>query len=395
MMRLNVSTKNIKIIIFSTIIFFAEILQNGNLNLLYFFSLLLIPKLIINRSFRKDLTNYFFPFFFLVFLPSVLFHSNIQLIRAIIYCLKIFLCITIMSFVENNAYKYNFKYSIKVFAILSSLFLLLSLVLLGKPPLWRINDFINGISPVRLKLLFSEPSVLGLLCSILLLFVEYSFVKRGFKKETLYFFIAFIIPLILSFSVSAYIYTVISFAFILLYCNHKGKTSKRTVIFIILILVVCLLAIYTNNPISARLEAILNGSDGSFNFRGSLSFRTLGYILYHTKYLGLGLSNMNTRYGLKVLYDATGMDYKFPNSFMYFIGENGVFGITYLIIIFVQMIRNVAKEEVKDVSDFKYALLLLIFISQLVGGYFTDPYLWICYGIILSKKINKGDVLLV
>lgn len=394
MMRFNTSTKNIKIIIFSIIVFLAEILQNGNLNLLYFFSLLLIPKLINNRSFRKDIINYFLPFFFLIFLPSVLFHGNIQLVRAIVYCLKIFLCITIMSFVENNAYKYGFKNIIKVFAVLFSLFLVLSLILLAKPPLWRINDFINGISPVRLKLLFSEPSVLGLLCSILLLFVEYSFVKKGFKKETILLFIAFIIPLTLSFSVSAYIYTVASFIFILFFCNRKGKVSKRTVIFTILILVGCLLVIYTNNPISERLEAILNGRDGSFNFRGSLSFRTLGYILYHTKYFGLGLSNMNTPYGLKILYDATGMDYKFPNSFMYFIGENGVFGIAYLIIIFVQMIRNVAKEEGNDVSDFKYALIFLVFISQLVGGYFTDPYLWICYGIILSKKINKGDVLL-
>ena len=103
-----------------------------------------------------------------------------------------------------------------------------------------------------------------------------------------------------------------------------------------------------------------------------------------TDYWGMGLGNMNTPSGLSFLL-SIGIDYKFANSFLYFFTENGMLGIIYTIYLFLICIYNCIKSS-KNIRPLKVGVLAFAFVSQIAGGYYTDPILWIVYGIVCSNE---------
>ena len=67
---------------------------------------------------------------------------------------------------------------------------------------------------------------------------------------------------------------------------------------------------------------MIKGEDGSFKYRWTATLNTLPIILQKTNYWGLGLGNLNTQSGIEMISTIGGMDYKFANSFPYFLAEN-------------------------------------------------------------------------
>lgn len=200
------------------------------------------------------------------------------------------------------------------------------------------------------------------------------------------------LTLLLTFSLSAIAYTAIAVMCLLFskLFNRSGRAELRVVVIFILLLCAAMLVLMTNNPISNRLLAMLHNEDASLYFRWSLSFESIIEVLEITNGYGFGLGNMNTPHGLGIL-QQTGMEAAYANSFLYFIAENGWLGITYILGLFLVLTVSVWKNRIRDEDPTSLkAILLIVFIGQIAGGYFTDPLIWCLYGVISSRKMDKS-----
>ena len=151
------------IYLFVLSVVFADILGNGNLNLLYFFGLFLIFKnLKIQVSFLKDMVIFFVPFCLMILGEIFLSGNTFSPVKVLVYSLKILVCISLLSYTKKRFWVVDHLTIIKNICGLFEIMLVISLLTINKPIFWRLNDVINRFSKTRLKFLYSEPSVLGL-----------------------------------------------------------------------------------------------------------------------------------------------------------------------------------------------------------------------------------------
>ena len=167
--KLKIQKERLVEYLFVLSVVFADILGNGNLNLLYFFGVLLMFKnLKIQVSFLKDMVIFFVPFCLMI-LGEIFFSGNtFSLVKVLVYSLKILVCISLLSYTKKRCWAVDHLAIIKKICGLFEIMLVISLLTINRPIFWRLNDVINRFSKTRLKFLYSEPSVLGILCGLLL-----------------------------------------------------------------------------------------------------------------------------------------------------------------------------------------------------------------------------------
>ena len=105
-----------------------------------------------------------------------------------------------------------------------------------------------------------------------------------------------------------------------------------------------------------------------------------------THYLGVGLGNMSSEKTGLIL-DMFGIGTRFSNSFLYLIGEMGIVGLVLILTITIICIKSIKKD---GYTLEKIGLLVFITLFQIAGGYFTDPFIWIVYGLILSTDTENN-----
>ena len=377
--------KKLIYLVFTICLCFCDIFGGGNFNLLFFVGVLCLFKNFCLKRFR-DLFFLFIPFIFMIILEILLSNNSFDFKRIIIYCSKIIINISLLLFIRNKSdnidVKYILVYVYRVFMFL----LLMSFLTYGNGWLWRIGDAFNSFSKNRLQFFYTEPSGLGEISSVLaiLSFYYYFFIQKERKIRNA--LLCYLVIIILTFSMSAIFYT--SLSLIVMMLINGGKLKLKHFKLFVVLFVMCALVLITNNPISNRLFSMLLGNDSSFSFRWTLSIIALEKILYFTKNMGIGICNLNTPYGLNLLFLYSGMDYKFANSFPYFIAENGIFGILYILFLFIYFIINIINLKQNRYKDtrLRLSLLFFTFISQFAGGYFTNPFIWCVYGLICSKN---------
>lgn len=377
-------------------IIFSDILRNGNLNLLYFLSVIYFVFIL------KDRKSYYKQLFFLLGVLIIIqiinafgYSSNyLNVQKSIVYILKLTLCFTLMFTIKCFYKRIGMKKVIELATIVLSFCILLSVIKFGDPAFWRLNDYINVVSKTRLQFMYSEPSVLGFVLGFFIIFIVYSLIKCGITNFKTLVLCILCLGLILTFSMSGIVYTMISILILVeinLIRTGNKRIRSRVAFFNLFFISIVAIALFTQNPISARLFNIVTGKDGSFYFRYTSAIIALKDILDTTHWFGLGFGNMNTNHGLLILLES-GMDYKFSNSFMYFIAESGIMGILFLVFLLIELIQSISKSP-KEVFDLKAVLLIYTFVTQIAGGYFTDPTLWLIYGIICSLDIDLNDVI--
>lgn len=376
--------------IFSVV--FADIFGNGNLNLLYFFgAFLIIKNFKLKGSFLKDLAIYFVPFCIMVLAELFFSGNDFSLKKIVVYSIKILVCLSLLSYTKNNFWNINYLKMIDYICYSFAFLLFLSLLTIKIPVLWRLEDAFNSFSKTRLKFFYSEPSVLGILCGLLVIILMHNIFSQRKNYKTLKEVLLFAIIILLTFSMSGIVYTTV--AVIVLYIFEilkKNRIPKKLIIYFVIGLCLLVLVLTTNNPISKRFFAMFLGMDGSYNFRWSAAVSTFIKTMKITNCWGMGLGNMNTVAGLSFLLNL-GIDYKFANSFLYFSTENGFLGIAYIIYLLLLCIKGCVKSS-KNSRPLKVGLLVFVFVSQIAGGYFTDPFLWIIYGIICSREKKDSQM---
>lgn len=264
--------------------------------------------------------------------------------------------------------------------------LVISLLTINRPIFWRLNDVINRFSKTRLKFLYSEPSVLGILCGLLVIILLYYIFDNKKNYMLLKEIVLLAVIILLTFSMSGIVYTAVGILVLFLFQVFKNKECIPRRMLIYFLFGICLLIIIlsTNNPISNRFFSMFLGMDGSYNFRWSAAVNVFRKTMEITKCWGMGLGNMNTPSGLSFLL-SIGIDYKFANSFLYFFTENGILGIIYTIYLFLICTYHCIKSS-KNIRPLKVGVLAFAFVGQIAGGYYTDPILWIMYGIVCSNE---------
>lgn len=394
---MKIKCSSLKYFFISCIFVFSDILGGGNLNLIYFLGIVLMVLSIQDKGYFRRLLVLWCPLLILVVMSN--FFSGIQQssIKTIVYLVKLLLCITLMYYIEKNFKKIDFPiiygYTINLIIILLSV----SMIFHNSDILWRLNDIYNDYSKTRLQLLFSEPSVLGQFVGIMIVFGVFTFINTSVRMPEKIKFMLLILTMVLSFAMSGIVYTIISCSIlILISCGKElfnGKIKKNIAVFLLICILLFLYILMSDNVISQRLLAIIAGTDGSFNFRWGVAYSSLGGILKRTNYFGIGMGNMNTTLGEGILMTEK-VDHFFANSYMYFIAENGIPGLIYILYLIIIILSTMRKNRLqKDIFSLKISLFVFVIISQIAGEYFTDPFIWCIYGMICANVELKENVI--
>lgn len=371
-------------------IVFSDILGNGNLNLLYFFGIYLIIKNFkIRITILKDIAIFFLPFCLLLLISFFGSKNSFVPERVLAYILKLFLCTTLLAYTKEYYWRIDQRKIIDLICNCYGFFLILSLATIKFPVLWRLNDSYNSFSKTRLKFLYSEPSVLGIICGVILIILMYYFFNKNSDQKMNRELLVLLIIIILTFSMSGIVYTAIGVTalFLTKTIGHKQRIPRKILILCLVGICALVMVLATSNPISNRLLAMSMGMDGSYNFRWSAAINAYNKIMRLTENWGIGLGNMNTQAGLSRLL-SVGMDYKMANSFLYFLTENGFLGMFYIFYLFLICLYHCFRCS-KETRSLRVGLFFFVFMSQIAGGYFTDPILWIVYGIVCSRESNN------
>lgn len=392
-MVIKFNLKRIVALFVSLSLMFMSIFRNGNLNLLYF----VIP-IVFLLSFRENKKNinkvwiWMIPFLLIFLITSFFSPLFNDYSKSLIYLLKIFLCLCGMFSIETLDSKINFS---DVVEILSILILLMTIVALALPnsDLWRNKDVINYYSQSRLQLFFLEPSELSEVCGILIISNIYlSKVQKSDKKKRALYFLLLLIPLILSAGLSGIVYSLIAILFFLLSIEFQHIINGRSSVYIIFGFLIAVIVILSYSaldldvsPIFDRISSVLNGNDSSFNYRYTMAAELLKVIWNKTNFIGVGLGNLRTEKVTSYLLQFNGAYTKngFANSYMFFMAEGGLISSIIIVYLIVVIIKSIYSSNADLITKkFKMSLLLFLILVQIAGGYFTDPFIWVMYGVI-------------
>lgn len=393
---MKIKYSSLKCFLVSFIFVFADVLGGGNLNLTYLLGATMIIPLLRDKRYFRRLLLLWVPLLLIVTLTSQFSGIQQNSTKVVVYLAKLLFCITLMYYIEKNFKRIDFPTIYGHALNLVIILLIVSLILRNSSVLWRLNDIYNNFSKVRLQLLFTEPSVLGHFTGVMIIFGVFTFINNKVILSEKFKFALLVLTMLLSFAMSGIVYTIISCSLLIALSFGKdifsGKIKKS--IFTVLIIGVLIFSyiLITNNVLSQRLVAIFAGNDGSFNFRWYVAYSSLGGILQKSNYFGIGMGNMNTVLGESILL-AENVDHFFANSFMYFIAENGIPGLIYIIYLIFIIINKMKRSFSGDNSfNLKFSLFVFVIISQIAGEYFTDPFVWCLYGIICAQGISKENV---
>ena len=375
-------------ILITLIIVLMGCVRDGNLNLIYF--VIPIVFIVANKKNKKVFSNtllLFLPFVFIFIMTSFYSKYFTNINKSLIYLLKLLLCVSLFSSLRYGKYSLDF-YKILRYLEYTIFGLTIVAIVTQNNYLWRFNDVINKYTSTRLQLFFQEPSELSEVCGILLIIHLY-YLKIGKTKD--FFKLALvIIPLILSAGLSGLVYSVISTVIFFILTEiqtlKKAKISKIFLIFIFFVIcLVILVILFPQNVILKRIVIVLNGEDGSFNYRFTRAWEALKNIFVDTKYLGVGLGNIRTDYMqnyLEINYNL----HSFSNSYLSFFAEGGLIAIIYICLLIKSIITSAVRLDTTYYNKcLRIALLFFIVIIQITGGYFTDPFLWGVLGLIGSE----------
>ena len=365
-------------LLLSLLLLFCYLFKQGNLNLLYFYGILIILYSLFKcQSVVQKSLLWMLPLMLSCAFSFLFSNFNYSAGKSLITCLKIFLCLNIMFFFSKNMELFDFKKAARyVFWILAVCFAVA--LLFRNSFLWVQNEEVNMYSEHRLQLLFLEPSQLGFVLGILLLFVAFNLISNKRSAFAFVFFCLIAVMLYFSMPLGGILSFFIAFFFMILVLSiskakNNGKIKKIASFLFVCLIGIIIVVLSTSNPISNRLFDIKSGSDGSFNGRISLSLNTLPILLEKTMWFGVGLGNINTDSVLAVT------RHIYSNSFLAFFAETGIVGLVYLIALLSYLLKGIKKEKVLRLSLFIY-----LFVFQVQGGYFTDPSIWAFYGVIIS-----------
>lgn len=369
---------------------------SANLDLLYFLSIGLIVKDVVERrKLTLKAAGYVYFVVLYAFLQIVM-NDQIEIGRLVINLSKLFL--NVMLFLQVREMKMSMV-SIKKIVYSASLFnfVLLCIGMVYKTKLlWRLDDDVNLYQKVRLALFYAEPSEASFHTCILIIVLGYFMMSEvGIRKRWASLLLLLTNAMVVVLTAGMGGILCLGIALIVMYALYLAdRVSIPKLLMAFLLIAAGTLAvawiILSNNSFYMRFNDIVNGTDGSVFYRLNVSARIMSQILANSDFVGTGLGNLNTD-TVQNAYYSQGLVGVIANSFMYFIAEGGIGAIVMLLIFHIILVTRIRKHE----RVFKVGLLVFVFSYQIAGGYFTNPVNWILYGLVANQILlpeNKPEI---
>ena len=316
----------IQAIVFTT----RYIFKTGNLDLYYFFAIAIAIYMFAHGIWKKYWKRFLFLTSLLLCMSigSLLFAGmQHDIIKMVVFICKMMLCFVLMFAVIEYFEKINVK---KILFMIVGIHAIETIIALfyRSELLWRLNDTVNGFSETRLELLYIEPSELSMCVAVLIILIGYLIEKDGFDKWYLPCLIVLGIDLILSAGIGGILGLFGAIGLTLCYkAVEIAIVDKKWygIAFVVILALIAVGIIYgTDFPIAQRVRLILggeHGADQSMFWRLTVPLEAIGPLILSTNYMGVGLGNFNTKYGIAQMMQCIGQPNRFPNSFLYFIAE--------------------------------------------------------------------------
>ena len=257
--------------------------------------------------------------------------------------------------------------------------MLFALIMRGNTYLWA-TDYVNRYIGQRVKLFALEPGQVGFIVSFCSLFIAINVIEKGFSKGDIIRLSGTLIIFVFSFPMNAILSMIIGMVayFLVRLTNSvsEGKVSGRVFFLVILVIIAIVGIIVFPNAISNRLRDIMFLRDSSFQSRFLIPLQYFPELLSRSRYIGVGLGNMNTDTVLRII------PFIYSNSLMFFMVETGLFGICFLLLWLTKLFKNAYQSYNRT---YKLPLLIYLIVIQIAGGYFTDPVIWLLYGVIINR----------
>lgn len=357
----------------------------GNLNLLYF---LAICFCLTNKNEFKSFAELFVILcIYAVF--QCLFVGNVgfSLPECLINISKISICFIVYRFFGRKKVIIDYDVAVKRIVIILCGIFIVALFWRSKY-LWRLDETINKYTDVRLKLLYNEPSEIGLHVGLVIVVLIGLYLDKEIVKKS---FIIMMIPLLL---ILTYAKPMLGLATIIItsvfmylkYCFKRISLVKFISLLILGVAIIC--GFYylqiSDNEIAQRFRAILEGSDASSRYRIQFSFMMVKNCLMSSKGVGVGFSRLTSTYYMDK-YSYLGLTSSgLTASFYNFVAETGIFGIACIIILVLYTYKKIRI----NFNYTSFGMILFITIYQFMGTYFTNPLCWMIYGLAVSHSLN-------
>lgn len=361
----------------------------GNIDPLFLIVLFYIYKHLKRKEIPVDL---------LKILATVLLYASLQIIaidhidilRLTINVAKMMVCIGIMFYTIE--FYGNFKF-VEFSVLASGLYFTLTLfaITFRDTILWTFNDKINKYDLSRLKLFYLEPSELGFHVMILMIFlIGYLMVTRNIKTRIILLICTLTNVFVLYFTRSLGAITIGAFAIgmMLVIDWYRHRTRQKTMIYLaisIFGIIMLSIMVITKSSIIQRIMDTLQGTDQSNWYRVGVSLKVAKQSFLDFNGIGVGFGNMNTPH-FALLYKYMGFAQVLVNSTIYFLVEGGIYALGFLVVLYTKLIKAIFKTK----SLIKLGLFIFLALYQLVGSHFTNPLIWLLYGLIFSTFDENG-----
>lgn len=378
-MSVRIKKPELVIAIFYTFRFALKMIvgNDGNYDLMYLLAIYAILCIFFYQN-RKFISNFRWVLLLCVMWVSADIGGPIAInsTKAIVYITKMTLCIYLFMFVREKIEYFDLQIFINYSVFFLAVQTILALLQRNSAWFWRLAEN-------RMELLFLEPSELGVFIGILILLQVFLMKENGELKEHIGNVVVLSGILILSSSMSGILYTLFTSIIYLAFDNESKKEgiSKKQLLFLFIAVLGVALMLSSDNYISNRFFNALNGTDSSFNTRSSVPIQTL--VEYYKKYgfFGFGFGNMNTVRGMQ-FFNLKAKNYVICAAYFLFAIEGGIVAIIAEVIFTLKLL----KECLKSGSAFHLALFIFVFFYMYLGGYTTNPVVWILYAIMYTEK---------
>ena len=351
--------------------------NDGNYDLVYLLAIYAALYIFINQS-RRFFINLGWAVLFCIIWWSTCIGGPIAVssIKSAVYITKMMVCIYLFVFVRDRIVCFDLQSFISYSAIFLSIQTVCALLQRNSELFWRISEN-------RMELLFLEPSELGVFVGVLILLQLFLIKENKTLKNNIANMVSLCAVLILSNSLSGILYTVFTCAIYLIFdkeSNEKGK-RKKNLFFLFLAIVGITLMLSSDNYISKRFFDALNGTDSSFNTRSNFPMQTVNSYFARYGFWGFGFGNMNTISGMR-FFGLRASNYVICASYFLFAIEGGIIAVIIEAVFTFRLLIVCLKSE----SAFHLAMFVFLFFYMYLGGYATNPVVWILYAIMYTGK---------
>lgn len=360
--------------------------RNGGLDIYYFFSIFVVFFYLWKRHDKALLIARACLPIAIVSAIIAFLHPWADRFGCFIFFIEMVLDITIMMFATCNCKKWKIGRFADAIACIHAVETILALII-PKSSLWITEKMIGGVESVsRLRLFYLDSETMAFVCGLTMAILIYQIIKDGFVWRYVVGLVVMSIDLFLSYGLGGITCALVAtiFMVVLIVVNNvrelKIKQIKKVglVAYIIMILVVAVTAL--NSTYLDSIKGIAAGIDVILNIKLIKPLTNLENVLGGTHLLGVGFGNGNMSTAIELM----NTEMVYTNSFIRIIAEVGAFGIILVGVVTI----GLGYYAIKYGGVIDKTLYIYVIIYQLMGGYFTDPILFLIYGWIIGDCLN-------